>query len=118
MNDSLALVAIVVIGGMGSVTGAVIGAIWVIGIPAFAPNNQVIGLLASSLGLLVVLLYFPRGLNQIAFDRPRRHRRLDRSPAWPPDHTRGAAYPAAVRRAPSTGQFRRSPTLAVSDLSV
>jgi ABC-type branched-subunit amino acid transport system ATPase component/ABC-type branched-subunit amino acid transport system permease subunit len=67
VNDSLNLVAMVVIGGMGSVSGAIIGAIFVIGIPALAPNNALVGLLASSLGLLVVLLYFPRGLNQITF---------------------------------------------------
>ena len=67
VNGSLALVATVVIGGMGSVTGAIIGAIWVVGIPAFAPNNQVLALLTSSVGLLVILLYFPRGLNQIVY---------------------------------------------------
>lgn len=67
VNDSLNLVAMVVIGGMGSVSGAVIGAAFVIGIPAIAPNNQVVGLLSSSLGLLVVLLYFPRGLNQVTY---------------------------------------------------
>jgi ABC-type branched-subunit amino acid transport system ATPase component/ABC-type branched-subunit amino acid transport system permease subunit len=67
VNDSLNLVAMVVIGGMGSVSGAVIGAIFVIGIPALAPNNQLLGLLSSSLGLLVVLMYFPRGLNQITY---------------------------------------------------
>ena len=59
VEGSLGLVAMVVIGGMGSVTAAVIGAIWVIGIPALAPNNAVLGLLASSLGLLAILLYFP-----------------------------------------------------------
>jgi ABC-type branched-subunit amino acid transport system ATPase component/ABC-type branched-subunit amino acid transport system permease subunit len=67
VNDSLNLVAMVVIGGMGSISGAVIGAIFVIGIPAIAPNNQLLGLLSSSLGLLVVLLYFPRGLNQVTY---------------------------------------------------
>ena len=41
VDASLSLVAMVVIGGMGSVTAAVIGAIWVIGIPALAPNNAV-----------------------------------------------------------------------------
>ena len=68
VDGSLSLVAMVVIGGMGSVTAAVIGAVWVIGIPALAPNNAVLGLLASSVGLLAILLYFPRGLNQISYD--------------------------------------------------
>ena len=65
VNDSLTLVAIVVIGGLGSISGAVIGAVWVIGLPAFFPNNNLVGLLTSSIGLLVVLLYFPGGLAQI-----------------------------------------------------
>ena len=68
VDASLSLVAMVVIGGMGSVTAAVIGAVWVIGIPALAPNNEVLGLLTSSIGLLAVLLYFPRGLMQVAYD--------------------------------------------------
>jgi ABC-type branched-subunit amino acid transport system ATPase component len=42
--------------------------VWVIGIPALAPNNQVLGLLSSSIGLLAILLYFPRGLNQISYE--------------------------------------------------
>ena len=66
-SDSLNLVAMVVIGGMGSISGAVLGAIVVIGIPAIDPNNAALGLLSSSLGLLIILLYFPRGLNQIAY---------------------------------------------------
>ena len=40
VDGSLALVAMVVIGGMGSVTAAVIGAVWVIGIPALAPEQR------------------------------------------------------------------------------
>ena len=68
VDTSLSLVAMVVIGGMGSVTAAVIGSLWVIGIPALAPNNEVLGLLSSSVGLLGILLYFPRGLMQIAYD--------------------------------------------------
>jgi ABC-type branched-subunit amino acid transport system ATPase component/ABC-type branched-subunit amino acid transport system permease subunit len=118
INDSLTLVAIVVIGGMGSVTGAVIGALWVIGVPALAPTNPIVGLLVSSLGLLIVLLYFPRGLNQLAFDLRDAivgviDRRFGRRVA-----PRVASYPTAVRRPPSGVQGSSGPTLAVSDLSV
>ncbi|MBL8774998.1 MAG: ATP-binding cassette domain-containing protein [Acidimicrobiales bacterium] len=59
---SLSLVAMVVIGGMGSTAGAVVGALWVIGLPALFPDNDLFPLLASSIGLLVLLLYFPGGL--------------------------------------------------------
>jgi ABC-type branched-subunit amino acid transport system ATPase component/ABC-type branched-subunit amino acid transport system permease subunit len=66
VNDSLLLVAIAVIGGLGSVAGAVIGALWVVGLPALFPANELVPLLTSSLGLLVLLLYFPGGLVRIA----------------------------------------------------
>jgi ABC-type branched-subunit amino acid transport system ATPase component/ABC-type branched-subunit amino acid transport system permease subunit len=65
VNDSLVLVSMVVIGGLGSTGGAIIGALWVIGLPAFFPNNDLVPLLTSSIGLLVILLYFPGGFAQI-----------------------------------------------------
>ncbi len=65
VGDSLQLVAMVVIGGIGSVAGPVLGAIWVKGLPAFWPDNDLVPLLTSSIGLLILLLYFPGGLVQI-----------------------------------------------------
>jgi ABC-type branched-subunit amino acid transport system ATPase component len=118
VNNSLNLVAMVVIGGMGSVSGAVIGAIFVIGIPAIAPNNQLVGLLTSSIGLLIVLLYFPRGLNQITYGV------RDAILSWA-DKRVGAktvaerkTYPAAVRRAAVPVPEGSGSVLAASDLSV
>ncbi|MCF2533141.1 branched-chain amino acid ABC transporter permease/ATP-binding protein [Yinghuangia soli] len=67
VGDSLMLVAIVVIGGLGSVWGPVLGSVWVIGLPAFFPGNELVPLFASSLGLLVLLMYFPGGLVQIGY---------------------------------------------------
>lgn len=66
VNDSLVLVSLVVIGGLGSTTGPVLGALWVIGLPAIAPSNTLVPLLTSSLGLLILLLYFPSGLVGVA----------------------------------------------------
>ncbi len=67
VDDSLKLVAIVVIGGLGSTTGPIFGALWVIGLPTFFPGNDLVPLLTSSVGLLVLLLYFPGGFIQIAY---------------------------------------------------
>ena len=67
VDDSLLLVSIVVIGGLGSVAGPILGAMWVIGLPAFFPGNELVPLLTSSIGLLVLLLYFPGGLVQIGY---------------------------------------------------
>ena len=67
VEDSLVLVSIVVIGGLGSVAGPILGALWVVGLPAFFPGNDVVPLLTSSVGLLILLLYFPGGLVQIVY---------------------------------------------------
>lgn len=99
---SLSLVAMVVIGGMGSTTGAVIGAMWVIGLPALFPGNDIFPLLASSVGLLVLLLYVPGGLVSLA------HRARDALHSWlvsrlPPVEKHTVAPPAAIAgtRAPA-----------------
>jgi len=67
VEDSLALVSIAVIGGLGSLAGAVIGAAWVIGLPSFWPSNQIVPLFTSSIGLLLILLYIPGGFTQISY---------------------------------------------------
>ena len=67
IGDSLRLVSIIVIGGLGSLMGPVLGALWVVGLPAFWPGNDLVPLFTSSIGLLILLLYFPGGLIQIAY---------------------------------------------------
>jgi ABC-type branched-subunit amino acid transport system ATPase component/ABC-type branched-subunit amino acid transport system permease subunit len=67
VEDSLKLVSIAVIGGLGSLTGAVVGALWVVGLPAFWPQNDLVPLFTSSIGLLVILLYIPGGFVQIGY---------------------------------------------------
>ena len=116
-SDSLNLVAMVVIGGMGSISGAVLGAIVVIGIPAIDPNNAALGLLSSSLGLLIILLYFPRGLNQIAYSA------RDGLLAWADsrlgERVEEPRRPLSARtRRPREVMGGGDPALAISDLSV
>lgn len=67
VEDSLAIVSIAVIGGLGSLAGAVTGAAWVIGLPAFWPDNDTVPLFTSSIGLLIILLYLPGGFVQIGY---------------------------------------------------
>ncbi len=64
---SLLLVSVIVIGGMSSLAGAIIGSVYVVGIPALFPANEIVPLLTSSLGLLVLLLYFPGGLANVVY---------------------------------------------------
>jgi ABC-type branched-subunit amino acid transport system ATPase component/branched-subunit amino acid ABC-type transport system permease component len=67
VESSLQLVSLAVIGGLGSIAGPVLGSLWIVGLPAFFPDNQLVPLFTSSVGLLVLLLYFPGGLVQIAY---------------------------------------------------
>src|SRR5918993_1201061 len=64
-SDSLQLVGMVVVGGIASRTGPILGALWVIGLPAFFKGNELVPLFTSSIGLLLVVMYFPGGLAQI-----------------------------------------------------
>jgi ABC-type branched-subunit amino acid transport system ATPase component/ABC-type branched-subunit amino acid transport system permease subunit len=67
VGDSLQLVGMAVIGGIGSLTGPIVGALWVIGLPAFFPDNGLVPLFTSSIGLLLVVMYFPGGFAQIGY---------------------------------------------------
>jgi branched-chain amino acid transport system permease protein len=63
---SLQVFAMVVIGGLGSVPGALIGAAYVRGIEWFMPAQ--VKFLASGFGLLLVLLTIPGGLARLVYD--------------------------------------------------
>jgi ABC-type branched-subunit amino acid transport system ATPase component/ABC-type branched-subunit amino acid transport system permease subunit len=67
VDDSIRLISIAVIGGLGSLSGAVVGALWVVGLPSFWPQNEIVPLFTSSIGLLLILLYIPGGFVQIGY---------------------------------------------------
>jgi branched-subunit amino acid ABC-type transport system permease component len=66
-SDSLQLIGMVVIGGIAARVGPILGALWVIGLPAFFPDNELVPLFTSSIGLLLVVMYFPGGFAQIGY---------------------------------------------------
>jgi ABC-type branched-subunit amino acid transport system ATPase component/ABC-type branched-subunit amino acid transport system permease subunit len=103
VGDSLTVVAVAVIGGLGSVAGPVLGALWVVGLPAFFPDSEVVPLLTSSIGLLVLLLYVPGGFVQIGHAvRDALLARVDaRAGAPPPRAERPAPRLAPATRPPS-----------------
>jgi ABC-type branched-subunit amino acid transport system ATPase component/ABC-type branched-subunit amino acid transport system permease subunit len=94
---SLTVVAMVILGGVTTITGAVLGALWVRGLgyiigPIFPQlGADTISLLVSGPGLLLVLLILPGGLTQLAFGvRDRVLRRLV------PPRTHADADPASL----------------------
>lgn len=64
-EDSLRIVAVAVVGGIGSITGAVLGTLLIIALPLVFDGTQQVELFASGVGMLIVLLYFPSGLISI-----------------------------------------------------
>jgi len=121
VEDSLALVSMAVIGGLGSLAGAVMGAAWVIGLPAFWPSNNVVPLFTSSIGLLLILLYIPGGFTQIAYwCRDELLRRVERRlPPVPPKAS--AEPPASLSLAVSADRRRTNAdgsALSTTDLTV
>ncbi|MET0907921.1 MAG: ATP-binding cassette domain-containing protein [Ilumatobacteraceae bacterium] len=98
VTGSLLLVSVIVIGGMSSLAGAIIGSIYVVGIPALFPANELVPLLTSSMGLLILLLYFPGGLANVAYRiRGSIYRNLESK--LPPVEKRATVAPSSIRRA-------------------
>ena len=97
-ETSVQIAALAVIGGVGSVTGAVLGALWVVGLPAIFGDTPEVKLLTSGAGLLILLMYFPGGLVQILYSaRDTLFRWLDRrAPAAVP-RDRPAALDISTR---------------------
>ncbi|MDQ1711181.1 MAG: branched-chain amino acid transport system permease protein livM [Frankiaceae bacterium] len=65
---SLSLLAAAIIGGLGSVGGALLGTAYFLGIPYFASGiSPYFGILSTGVGLLTLVLVLPGGLARVAF---------------------------------------------------
>src|SRR6202035_3873714 len=62
---SFLVIAMVVIGGLGSIPGAILGALYLEGLPAIFGSNPTIQFLTSGLGLIAFILYLPGGLAEL-----------------------------------------------------
>ena len=61
-TTSFVVISMVVIGGLGSIPGAILGALYLEGLPAIFGSNQTIQFITSGLGLIAFILYLPGGL--------------------------------------------------------
>jgi ABC-type branched-subunit amino acid transport system permease subunit len=64
-TTSFVIISMVVIGGLGSIPGAILGALYLEGLPAIFGSNQTIQFLTSGLGLVAFILYLPGGLAEL-----------------------------------------------------
>jgi ABC-type branched-subunit amino acid transport system ATPase component/ABC-type branched-subunit amino acid transport system permease subunit len=118
-EQSLQIVAMTVIGGLGTLSGAVLGAVYVVGLPAFFSGNATIGLLSSGIGLLVLLLYFPGGLAQLVFRvRDQLVRAAERRVGAPSTARIAPAARALAARAPDVALDPEVDVLSVADIRV
>jgi branched-subunit amino acid ABC-type transport system permease component len=62
---SFIIISMVVIGGLGSIPGAILGALYLEGLPAIFGANPTIQFLTSGLGLIAFILYLPGGLAEV-----------------------------------------------------
>lgn len=98
-QDNLVVFTAAVVGGLGSVTGAVVGASFLVGGDWFLPDDW--RLLASSIGVLAVLLVVPGGLGGALF------RGRDLALGWLA-RRRGLVVPGLVADGPGRGRGPRS----------
>ena len=121
---SLQAVAMVVIGGLGSVGGAIIGAVYTIGLPALFGNSLAIGVATSGIGLLLLLLYLPGGLMQLVYTSrdallARAERQLSPAERSATGGAAVAALPVTRRRSRMSDEERAAvPALLAEDVSV
>jgi ABC-type branched-subunit amino acid transport system ATPase component/ABC-type branched-subunit amino acid transport system permease subunit len=119
VSASIDVVVMAVIGGVSLLSGPLLGALFVIAIPAFVPLDSA-GLAATALGQLIVILYLPRGLGQIV--EPLRDALARRLAGSSRKRKPSAALPSAVgaiaarRPAAIDNQPDRSVVLAAEEL--
>ena len=63
--QSILVVAMVIIGGLGSIEGAVLGALYLIGIPAAFGSGTTVQFITSGVGLTAFILFLPGGLAEL-----------------------------------------------------
>lgn len=61
-EQSLQVLAMVVVGGIGSIGGAVLGAVYLVGVPRLLGDSLSVQLATSGLGVLLVLRFSPGGI--------------------------------------------------------
>ena len=119
-GESVQVIVIAIIGGLGSVAGPILGSLWVRGLPEVTPDGllDLQRLFTSNIGLLVLLMYFPGGLLQIVYAG--RDRLLRRAESRLLDDVPVA--PATAKAPPTRGVRAPLPVgvaaLAASDIEV
>jgi branched-chain amino acid transport system permease protein len=65
-KESILVLSMAVVGGLGSVSGAVLAAIYLVGLPFLLGSTGTVQFITSGFGVLAFLLYLPGGLGAVA----------------------------------------------------
>ncbi len=91
--ESVLVLSMVVVGGLGSVLGAVLGALYLVGLPAALGSTSTVQFVTSGFGVLAFLLYLPGGLARDRTRVRRRRHESDRAPPGPAPGGRARGLP-------------------------
>jgi ABC-type branched-subunit amino acid transport system permease subunit/ABC-type branched-subunit amino acid transport system ATPase component len=117
--ESLRVLAISVVGGLSSVTGAVLGTLVIVAIPTVFEGSAQLQLFASGVGMLILLLYCPGGLVSIVDSiRDQMLAFIARRTDWKPPQRRTQASVAHLSDRVATTEAARSLPLRTRDVSV
>jgi ABC-type branched-subunit amino acid transport system ATPase component/ABC-type branched-subunit amino acid transport system permease subunit len=115
-GTSTTVAVLAAVGGLGSPWGAVLGAAWVVGVPALGPSSPA-ALAGTAFGSLLVLLHLPAGIASLGSRRAARPGRSGggwRPPTTGPDDLRDVVAGLARRpdRPPAGAVVLRAAALA------
>jgi ABC-type branched-subunit amino acid transport system ATPase component/ABC-type branched-subunit amino acid transport system permease subunit len=65
-QQSISVLVIGIVGGVGSIVGAILGTLYLIGLPNVVGANNIVTLLLGGIGLLGLVLFAPGGLLELA----------------------------------------------------
>ncbi len=117
-SESLLVMSIAVVGGISSITGGVLGTIFLVGIPTVFESSAQVRLFSSGLGMLVVLMYFPGGLISLLHNaRDTMLTWLANRTEWSPPY-KGQSDAIWSRTQDSQVSQSDEPALVTSDVSV
>ena len=117
-SESLLVMSIAVVGGISSITGGVLGTLFLVGIPTVFESSAQVRLFSSGLGMLVVLMYFPGGLISLLHNaRDTMLTWLANRSEWSPPY-KGQSDAIWSRNENREATHSDTPALTTSDVSV
>ena len=95
--QSIRVLSVSVVGGLASVTGAILGTVVIVALPLIFSNTPQLKLFASGVGMLVLILYVPGGLISIVDGaRDQILNYVAKRTGWEPKKGRGATSVATL----------------------